>query len=88
MVRIAGGYRFDVEDGRLKKTWFSWDHPDETVSGLARFLQQNSLVYKVLGHPDSKFVLYVQDVIDSWAEEPGETQDTRKSAPLGIFYPC
>jgi hypothetical protein len=32
MIRIAGGYRFDVMNGQLQKTWLSWDRPQNKIA--------------------------------------------------------
>jgi hypothetical protein len=61
MIRIAGGYRFDLVNGGLEKKWLSWSQPEKPISGFEQFLRQNSLIYKVLRHPDSKVTLYLQE---------------------------
>lgn len=54
MVQIAGSYRYDLENNRLKKTWVGWESPEQPIGPVETFLRKYSRIYKILWHPHAK----------------------------------
>jgi hypothetical protein len=68
MVTGFGGFRFRLKNGELNQTWISWESPqDGQTSALELVLRRNSLLYRVLAHPESKIYWFFRDLKDNLA---------------------
>lgn len=55
MITGFGGYGFDLNQGKLRWTWQSWESGNSgALPWLERFLRRYSLIYRIFTHPESK----------------------------------
>ncbi len=85
MVRGFGGYRFELSQGILKRTWISWEDPyNENVSNWQLFLRQHSIVYRAFTHPESRIYDQYLKLIGSfrfWSQTPDAAEANSGVSP-------
>jgi lysophospholipase L1-like esterase len=84
VIEALGGCSFYLENGQLRKQWFSWADPRYEISPVGLFLRQNSMICQILTRPDSKIRPMWKSKVDQLRQklQPTEEEEKAPEKPL------
>lgn len=86
VIRVLGGYQFELRNEELTQSWITWGSPRGNRSGIDKLLRRHSRLYFLLQNPESKISRRLQDWWEDMREDSSEQTLSVKPTPSWNFF--